>query len=237
MRYSLILVLLIPLFGLSQTNTNIEDPVFSNVSEKIQLDSHLLSFQIRSLEEFKESKKNLLASNMKSDTIGEFQFFWYDEKTSYSPSLVFYLNKDGSYTQFEIDYQFIEAKLVNLDSIGKKELIIYSTACEYGSGGGQCDGYFSVINTDSTPYYLMNERYYSIIEGFSRSYGNDDERTPYVLEETERKISITENTILVGAIQEHDNEPPKEYDREVSNIPSGKYSMKDGVLILISEEK
>ncbi len=113
-------------------------------------------------------------------------------------------------------------------------MIVYSNACDYGSGGGQCDGYISVINTDSTPYYLMNEKYYSIIEGFSGSYGNDDERTPYVLEEIERKVTVTDSSILIGKIQERDNAPPKEYDVDISEMQSGEYVMENGVLKLLN---
>lgn len=206
---------------------------FAQTDTLLQLNTESIDYEKISAEQYTSKIEAYQAKNLVNKKIDHFDIYWFDEQTNYSPSSIFYpISKDLIY-HLNLEYNIISIDTTDLDSFGKPELIVRTKACEYGSGGGTCKEYFSIINIDSIPYFVMREQVSESIEGFSRTYGIDTEPTPYVYESCERQVHIKNKQIIIKETIEKDNEAPRDFDCELTNIPNGTYYMKNGKIYLI----
>lgn len=178
--------------------------------------------------------------NMKVDSLGKYELFYYENLSNSSDSYLICPSVDSTYFFIYLEeLNQIKLDTVNLDSANEVELILQAKGCNYGSGGGSCDAYFMILNTDSIPTFLFNEHYLCAFEGFSRSYGNDEERTPYTYEITERKIRIEERSIIVEEVISEATENGVEVtaysDCGLTQIPNGRYRMVEGKVKFIEK--
>lgn len=215
------ILLLLPIFSFAQTDT------------LLQLNTESIEHKKISVEQYLSKIETYKAENSSNKKISHFDMYWFDEQAGYSPSSIFYPISADSVFYLNLEYNIIEIDTANLDALGKPELIVRTRVCEYGSGGGTCKEYFSIINIDSIPYFVMREQVSESIEGFSRTYGIDAEPTPYIYETCERKISLQNRQIIIEETTEKDNKAPRDYDCEITNITSGSYNMRKGKMRLI----
>ena len=148
---------------------------------------------------------------------------------------LYYKKDSNTWYGIDLNYEHITIDTVNLDNLGRPELILNCYAYRYGSGGGSGNGAFIVINIDSYPTELMHVNNCCSQESFGRSYRNDNTSTPAYSVEYQRKIVCKNRSIIVSANNLSELKLFKQTTRdqcELTQIPSGIYRMIGGRLML-----
>lgn len=147
-----------------------------------------------------------------------------------------YYKKDSTaWYGIQLNYEHITIDTVNLDNLGKPELILNCYAYAYGSGGGSGTGAFIVINVDSFPTELMNVTNSCSQESFGRTYGDDTISNPAYSVEYKRNIVCKDSLIIVSSNNLAELKLFRKTSGnqcELTQIPSGTYRMIGGRLIL-----
>jgi hypothetical protein len=148
------------------------------------------------------------------------------------PDVVTYNSDDGIYLSYYLpgknqwlsiltpfNNETIDIQIINLDGKGKPEIVIKGAIANYGGHGGATDYLMMILNIDTTPKQIFNIIYGGSIETF----GDATHKT--ILETYKRNIKISSQGIYISPLSK------KSITGNETNIRSGKYIMKNGMIV------
>lgn len=135
----------------------------------------------------------------------------------------------NNWLSFEVPYEddcnISDVDRANLGTKGEEQWIIKGECRNYGGGGGTGTKWLIMVNIDTVP-----KRVLKIIYGcFEESFGdrqNEGEGRYYI--ENARRVAVIEDAIAIGII---DREDPAFDNCELTNLPSGFYTLQSGRMV------
>jgi hypothetical protein len=148
-------------------------------------------------------------------------------------SQLYYRKHDSIWLEVSIPFGNVKMDTVDLNGVGRPELILTCENCIGGSGGRSCEGSSIIINIEKYPVQLLKIKTYCMQEIYHRTYGDDTVAVEGCYAEYRREVTIEDRLVVIHPndleslkeFQEHCGEPC-----ELTQVPSGLYELKSGNL-------